>query len=276
MSRVALTTLIAPILWGEPSAPEAMQEWIQENLRRRTTRWTKEAEDEAAEDEAAADDQAGPELDAEQIDRDVNIIYRTLQKCIKYFDNHSLPKCTEVAQQIFDQVAEFRPQVPLVVALRQAGMRDRHWDDITNKTGKKVHPDAKYSLQNVFDDKLAENIDVITKISEVAGKEFAIETSLDNMEGAWQDVPLQIEAYKETGTCILKGIDEYMALLDEHITMTQAMTFSAFKGPFEERIESWNHKLFIIGEVLDKWLEARARRLDSYHGVGVGAAAARS
>ena len=35
------------------------------------------------------------------------------------------------------------------------------------------------------------------------------------------------------------------------------MQFSAFKGPFEERIESWNHKLFIIGEVLDKWLEVQ-------------------
>ena len=35
------------------------------------------------------------------------------------------------------------------------------------------------------------------------------------------------------------------------------MQFSAFKGPFEERIEAWNHKLFIIGEVLDKWLEVQ-------------------
>lgn len=34
-----------------------------------------------------------------------------------------------------------------------------------------------------------------------------------------------------------------MALLDEHITMTQAMTFSTFKGPFEERIENWNNTL---------------------------------
>ncbi len=44
------------------------------------------------------------------------------------------------------------------------------------------------------------------------------------------------------------------------------MQFSAFKGPFEERIEAWNHKLFIIGEVLDKWLEVRARRLVSWCG----------
>ena len=28
-----------------------------------------------------------------------------------------------------------------------------------------------------------------------------------------------------------------MAVLDEHITMTQAMMFSAYKAPFEERIE---------------------------------------
>lgn len=34
-----------------------------------------------------------------------------------------------------------------------------------------------------------------------------------------------------------------MSLLDEHITMTQAMTFSTFKGPFEERIENWNSTL---------------------------------
>ena len=40
------------------------------------------------------------------------------------------------------------------------------------------------------------------------------------------------------------------------------MQFSAFKGPFEERIEAWNHKLFIIGEVLDKWLEVRSRRFE--------------
>jgi dynein heavy chain len=45
-----------------------------------------------------------------------------------------------------------------------------------------------------------------------------------------------------------------MALLDEHITMTQAMTFSAFKGPFEERIEVWNDTLAVVSEVVDEWL----------------------
>ena len=50
------------------------------------------------------------------------------------------------------------------------------------------------------------------------------------MAKAWQSVLLLVETYKDTGTCILKGLDDYMALLDEHITLTQAMAFSAFKG----------------------------------------------
>lgn len=54
-----------------------------------------------------------------------------------------------------------------------------------------------------------------------------------------------------TGTSILKGVDDYMALLDEHITMTQAMTFSTFKGPFEERIENWNSTLQVPRPCID-------------------------
>jgi hypothetical protein len=29
--------------------------------------------------------------------------------------------------------------------------------------------------------------------------------------------------------------------------------FSAFKGPFEERIEEWNRKLLSVSDLLDVW-----------------------
>ena len=50
------------------------------------------------------------------------------------------------------------------------------------------------------------------------------------MAKAWNTVTLIIEPFKDTGTCILKGIDDIMNILDEQITVTQAMAFSAFKG----------------------------------------------
>ena len=64
----------------------------------------------------------------------------------------------------------------------------------------------------------------------------------------------RILPYKSTGTFVLKAIDELMAVLDEHITMTQAMMFSAYKKPFEERIDDWNRKLYVISEVIEAWL----------------------
>lgn len=53
-------------------------------------------------------------------------------------------------------------------------------------------------------------------------------------------------SFFHAGTSVLKGVDDYMSLLDEHITMTQAMTFSTFKGPFEEKIEKWNSTLQVL------------------------------
>ena len=108
-------------------------------------------------------------------------------------------------------------------------------------------------------------VNLIQKQSEVAGKEFSIETSLDAMEAGWEPVVLQIEPYKETGTSVLRGIDEYMALLDEHITTTQAMSFSAFKGPFEERIDTWNETLNTVSEMLDEWIAARISASHTTH-----------
>jgi dynein heavy chain len=49
------------------------------------------------------------------------------------------------------------------------------------------------------------------------------------------------------------GIDEYNALLDEHIIATQAMAFSAFRGPFAEQIDRWNKTLQLVSEVIDDW-----------------------
>jgi hypothetical protein len=46
----------------------------------------------------------------------------------------------------------------------------------------------------------------------------------------------------EMQTCILKGIDN-MALLDGHHYDSDCGFFSAFKGPLEARVDTWNATL---------------------------------
>jgi dynein heavy chain len=177
-----------------------------------------------------------------------------LTKSAKTFDRINLPQCNVIAAQVRDEVDIFKPKVPIIVALRNPGMRDRHWDDLEAKSGADLPADKRLlSLQMLVDLGMEKKIEMVEKVAERASKEFGIETALDKMTKAWESVQLIVETYRETGTCILKGVDEYMSLLDEHITMTQAMAFSAFKGPFEERIDRWNTSLQVVSEVSDDW-----------------------
>ena len=63
------------------------------------------------------------------------------------------------------------------------------------------------------------------------------------MEGEWKPIYFDIMPYKETGTYILKASEDISQQLDDHIVMTQSMSFSPYKKPFEERISTWENKL---------------------------------
>ena len=43
--------------------------------------------------------------------------------------------------------------------------------------------------------------------------------------------------------------------------MTQAMQFSAFKKPFEDRINRWGNKLNTVSEVIEEWLQVQRQWL---------------
>ena len=63
------------------------------------------------------------------------------------------------------------------------------------------------------------------------------------MSQEWNPINFEVMAYKSTGTYIIKIGDEVSQLLDDHIVMTQSMSFSPYKKPFEERITKWESQL---------------------------------
>ena len=63
------------------------------------------------------------------------------------------------------------------------------------------------------------------------------------MEKDWAPISFEVMPYKDSGTYILKSNEECSQLLDDHIVMTQSMSFSPFKKPFEDRINSWETKM---------------------------------
>lgn len=67
--------------------------------------------------------------------------------------------------------------------------------------------------------------------------------ALNKIEAEWKSVSFIVLLYKNTNTYILKSTDDISQLLDDHIVLVQSMSFSPFKKPFEERMNSWETKL---------------------------------
>ncbi|XP_048258404.1 dynein axonemal heavy chain 1-like isoform X3 [Haliotis rufescens] len=194
-------------------------------------------------------------INAEDVEKNVNEAYKTMHKSVKIFQD--IPGVQQVAAEIKSSIEEFRPFIPLIQGLRNPGMRNRHWEQLSTDLGFPIRPKANLTFKKCLEMNLQEHIQVIAKVAEVAGKEYSIEQALDKMEKEWDPVMFEIIQYKETGTFILKSSEETSQLLDDHIVMTQSMSFSPYKKPFEDRINNWENKLRTTQDVLDEWLQCQ-------------------
>jgi dynein heavy chain len=187
----------------------------------------------------------------DEVEKSLTGAIRVMNKSVKVFKN--TPTCLDVALKMKEEMEQFKPNLPLIQALRNPGMRDRHWDTLSKELGIPLRPDESVTLTSLLKMDLLSKIDMISKVCDVAGKEYSIEAALDKMSKEWETIELDLISYKETGTFILKLSEDVVRLLDDHIVMTQSMSFSPYKKAFADRIALWDVKLRTVQEVLEAW-----------------------
>ncbi|KAF4673078.1 Dynein heavy chain 1, axonemal [Perkinsus chesapeaki] len=179
----------------------------------------------------------------------------------------------EVATEVKQQLEDFQPYVPIVTALRNPGMRERHWQAVgqllagEGQEPLKVGPDfaevksggtSTFTLDSLIGLGMLDVAEKVAEVGERSAKEFSIENQLRAMQKAWETVEFDCrETYRSTGTYILKGSEEASMLLDEHIVVTQAMQFSLYNKPFKQEIDEWAAKLLYVSECLEAWLKVQ-------------------
>lgn len=92
--------------------------------------------------------------------------------------------------------------MPLVATLFNPGLRDRHWEKISDIVGFPVKPDDTSCLSKFIDMNLDPYIPKFETISEAASKEYALEKALDSMKKEW--APVSIFCCCETKKVIIQ------------------------------------------------------------------------
>ncbi|KAG5463924.1 hypothetical protein LSCM1_00097 [Leishmania martiniquensis] len=197
-------------------------------------------------------------ISADEVEKTVADTLRIMNACIR---NPKLtPELVQVAERTRDNVQQFRPLVPTIKHLRTEGLQERHWSQLSKELGFDVEPGITlHCLDDVVRMNLTQQNDVLMRISEIASREFHIETSLAKMKAAWAEMRMGVVPYKATGCFVVSKdvVDQTQEKLDDQTLLTQSLSFSPFKQLFEKEIANWEGSLKLVQDVLDAWLRCQ-------------------
>ena len=92
-------------------------------------------------------DGAWEELDPNELDETFQDILKVISRSkSKFTDKEGLESILAIATAVKEKVDEFKPVVPVAIALRKEGMLDRHWDNISNALGSDIRPIEGFTL----------------------------------------------------------------------------------------------------------------------------------
>lgn len=130
----------------------------------------------------------------------------------------------------------FKVNMPTIQTLGNPGMKERHWEQISEMVGFPIKVSPDLTLERIIEFGLEEYLPKFETISESATKENNLERAMNKMFVEWKEMAFTVNAYRDTGTYIMSSVDDIQNMLDDHIIKTQTMKGSPYIKPFETEI----------------------------------------
>ncbi|XP_035496799.2 dynein axonemal heavy chain 10-like [Scophthalmus maximus] len=156
------------------------------------------------------------------------------------------------------RMKEFRESLPLLLDLKNEALRDRHWNELMERTGTNfdMNPDS-FTLENMFAMELHKYANVLSDIVTSAVKELSIEKGVKEVVETWENMKFSVQPYvkgtQERGS-ILGAVDEILLNVENDAMNLQSMAGSRFVGHFLGTIQQWEKDLSHISETIEVWL----------------------
>uniref|UniRef100_A0A8C6RT96 Dynein axonemal heavy chain 3 n=1 Tax=Nannospalax galili TaxID=1026970 RepID=A0A8C6RT96_NANGA len=195
-------------------------------------------------------------LNAEEIAEHIGNMWRTTYKLTKTLAE--VPGPRRLAENIKLRIEKFKQHIPVLNISCNRGMKDRHWQQISEIIGYEIKPTETTCLANMLEFGFGKFVEKLEPISAAATKEYSLEKNLEKMKLDWVNMNFNFIKYRDTDTIILCASDDIQLLLDDHVIKTQTMCGSAFIKPIEAECRKWEEKLVRVQENLDAWLKCQA------------------
>ncbi|XP_015836813.2 dynein axonemal heavy chain 10 [Tribolium castaneum] len=170
-----------------------------------------------------------------------------------------------VGQTLDLKMKQFKNVIPLMVALKNEALRERHWQELMQKTGIEfdMSPD-RFTLDNMFAMELHRYQDIAEEIINHAIKELSIEKGVKQIAETWTNLNFilhkHMKGHEDRGY-VVGSTEEIMQVLEDNSMNLQSMAGSQFVGPFLIQVQKLEKSLANIGEVIDEWLSVQRKWL---------------
>lgn len=191
------------------------------------------------------------EIDVEAVEGEC----KRISKEVKALD--TCCKIWEPYLQLEGDLLNLMTSLRVLTSIQNPAIKDRHIDELRTIAGQyfEINESTK------FDDLVKLNLhlyeDAVKELVDKAVKEAAIEKAIAEIVKVWTDIGFDFENVDNKK--LLKVSDDFMELLEDHLTQLQTMMDSKFVGYFEETVREWLTKVFSVQQVVELWMEAQRK-----------------
>lgn len=104
-----------------------------------------------------------------------------------------------IALEIRDRIESLKPYIGLIQSLRNPGMKPRHFEELSARTGIQMALTPALTLKALLVLGIENFRDIVDEVSQSAAKEYTIEGTLDKMSKEWETIAMEVTPYKDTG-----------------------------------------------------------------------------
>lgn len=191
------------------------------------------------------------EIDVEAVEGECKRIakeVRAMDSCCKTWDPYIL---------LEGELLNLMTSLRVLTSIQNPCIKERHIDELRKIVGYYFEINEKTTFNDLVMLKLHLYEEQVKELVDKAVKEQAIEKALVEIVKTWSDIGFE---YEQLGNKkLLKVSDDFMELLEDHLTQLQSMMDSKFVGYFHAQVSEWLKKVFSVQQVVELWMEAQRK-----------------